>query len=336
MNKLTLTTFVLFFVSIFGVKAQNTDLFSYMEEHLTSEETSAIDRAKSSLKKGDLLDAQIKAEDKKNSKYFKKKNKKKAEKKSYEAKQLRIRQALEYEKAYVTIYDAYLEKVNACSFYYPEDKTAVDKLLTNAASDISMGGSKIDTYKKKSKKSLKKSVSYRKLKAGLSDATNYYVSAINKLIQAYSIYVDQEQKKKAEEEENRAWQNAESDNTINSYQSYLSAYQDGAHASEARRRIRNLEKIKASHRKITGTLIYRIQIAASRVPLPRWKLARIYRKTSEITKKNYDNWYKYSIGTFKKYEDAKDFLSNVDVTGAFVVAYVNGEKIDIKTAIAGQ
>ncbi len=336
MTKLSLTTFVLLCVFTFGLKAQNADLFSYMEEHLTSEETSSIDRAKSSLKKGDLLEARIKAEDSKNGKYFKKKNKKKAEKKSYEAKRLRIQQALDYEKAYTVIYNTYLDKVNACSFYYAEDKATVEDLLRNAASAVNMAGNEIDKYKKKSKSSLKKSVSYGKLKSNLQSAMDDYVAAINNLVKAYSLYVDQEQKKKDEEEENRVWQNAESDNTINSYKSYLNAYSDGAHASEARRRIKALETVEQANKKITGTLVYRVQIAASRVPLPRWKLARIYSRTSEVTKKHYDDWYKYSIGSFETYEDAKSFLSNVNVTGAFVVAYVDGEKIDIKVAINGQ
>ncbi len=338
MTKLRVITFALFFVYALGLKAQSTDLFAYMEEHLTSEETSAIDRAKSSLKKGDMLESKIKAEDRKNSKYFKKKKKKKAEKKSYEAKKLRIQQAIYYEKAYLAIYNTYLDKVNACSFYYPDDKSKVEQLLSDADQNVSAYGSEISFYKRKNKKELKKTVAYLKLKNSLKSALDGYVSSINNLITAYSIYIDQDKKKKAEEEENRAWENAESDNTINSYRSYLNAYSDGLHSDEARRRIRKLEKIQEeASRKITGNLIYRVQIAASRTPLPKWKLARIYRKTGAITKKHYNDWYKYSIGAFQKYEQAKDFLSNsVKVPGAFVVAYVDGEKIDIQAAIKGQ
>ncbi len=337
MNKIGLITLLMFV--FFSVKAQDSDLFSYMEEHLTAEETSSIDRAKSDLKKGDIFNAKIKAEDKKNAKYFKKKKKrKKAEKKSVAAKQMRIKQAVSYSKAYTAIYQTYLDKVNACSFYYAEDKTKVENLLAQAESNAEEATSTIDSYKKKSKKDLKKHVAYSKLQSNLKAAINNYVSAINNLIQAYSVHIDQEQKREAEQEENRVWQNAESDNTIHSYQSYLNVYRNGRYSAEANRRIRALEaKMREMARpKINGTLIYRVQIAASKKKLPRWKLARIYRKTSKITTKHYDDWYKYSLGSFSKYEEAKNYLNKINVSGAFVVAYVDGVKIDIKTAIENQ
>ncbi len=336
MNKISLITLFLFFA--FSLKAQEHDLFSYMEEHLTSEETSAIDRAKSDFRKAEILQPRIEEEDKKNSKYFKNKQRKKAEKKSYEAKRLRIEQAMQYKKAYIAMYDTYLGKIKSCSFYYPEDKKKVNELMEHAKSKVAAAVNTIESYDKKSKKHLKKLVYYKKLKNDLMSSVEALDVGVNDLIKAYSVYVNQEEKKLAEQEENRIWQNAESDGTINSYQSYLKVYPNGTYSAEAKRRVKLLEEKmqEMKKQKIYGSLYFSVQIAASRIELPKWKIARIYRKTAEITIKHYDDWYKYSVGEFKTYEEAKEFLAEINVSGAFVVAYVDDKKIDIQTAIDNQ
>ncbi|NJO89302.1 MAG: hypothetical protein HC831_10340 [Chloroflexia bacterium] len=81
MKKLTIITFLtlLGFVFAPNLFAQGTDLFSFMEEHLTSSEQEQLKRAKDNIAKGDKLESQIKEEDQKVQKYFTK-NKKKGEK----------------------------------------------------------------------------------------------------------------------------------------------------------------------------------------------------------------------------------------------------------------
>jgi hypothetical protein len=44
---------------------------------------------------------------------------------------------------------------------------------------------------------------------------------------------------------------------------------------------------------------------------------------------NEDNWYKYAIGEFPTYADAKRLKDNLNVPGAFVIAYLNGKRIKI-------
>jgi len=339
MKKLTIITFLLFFGFVYvpRLQAQGADLFSFMEEHLTADEQDQLQRAKDNLKKGDKLDSQIKAEDKKVQKYFSKK-KKKGEKKSVAVKELRIRQALYYEKAYALIYNVYSEKINGSTFIYEDDKAKANDLLDEALTDNAGAKRKMKAYKSVSPKDLKKSVQYNKLKSDLQGAMNLYISSINNLIDAYSVFLDQETKKQLEEEENRVWQNAESENTIYGYQTYLNDFPNGKYASQARSRMDDLEeaerkKKEEDARSLKGNLVYQVQIAASKKPLPKWKIAKFYKRTNEVTKKNYDGWHKYAIGSFTKYDDAKKFVKAVRVKGAFVVAYLNGEKIDIKEAI---
>jgi len=169
------------------------------------------------------------------------------------------------------------------------------------------------------------------------------ISAINKLIEAYSIYLDQESKRQLEEEEKRVWDNALSENTSLSFQNYLDEYPNGKYASDARQRVNNLEEEEERlaqeelerQRGLTGALVFEVQIAASRKQIPSWRLAKFYRAKDEIKMKHYDNWYKYSVGEFKSYEQAKSFVKTLKVRGAFVVAYKNNQKIDIKQAISG-
>jgi hypothetical protein len=338
MKKLTITLLILLgFVFAPNLYAQGTDLFSFMEEHLSPSEQDQLKRAKDNIAKGDKLESQIKEEDKKVQKYFSKK-KKKGEKKSVAVKELRIRQALYYEKAYALIYNVYSSKINGSSFIYEEDEAKANDMMDEALTDNAGAKRKMKAYKSVTPKDLKKDIEYSKLKSDLQGAMSLYISSINSLIEAYSVFLDQETKKQLEEEENRVWQNAESENTIYGYQTYLSDFPNGKYASQARSRISDLEeeekrKKDEASRNLKGNLEFQVQIAASKKPLPKWKIAKFYKRTNEVTTKNYDGWHKYAVGSFKKYEDAKNFVKAVKVKGAFVVAYLNGEKLDIKEAI---
>jgi hypothetical protein len=339
MKKLTIITLLslLGLFVTFDLKAQTEDLYSYMDQYLSSDEKDQVARAKSSFEKGDKLEQEIKEEDSKVDKYFSKKAKK-GEKKSVDAKTLRIKQALYYESGYVLLYNVYAEKVGGGVFVYEEDEARVNRLLEEALDDNANAKKKLKNYKSVTPKDLKKDVTYSKLKSDIQGMNNLYESSIKKLEEAYAIVVDQEQKKQLEEEENRVWQNAQSENTIHSYQSYLSDYPNGKYAAEARSLISDLEeqerqKLKDMKSRDLTNVVFQVQIAASKVKLPAYKLSRFYKRTNEIEEKHYDEWYKYSVGNFKTYEDAKAFVNVVKVKGAFVVAYRNGVKMDIREAI---
>ncbi len=338
-----LNTFIILFLLLFafqsGTSYAQEDVYSFMKEYLTSSESSQIEAAKKSIAKGNKMDAQIREADKKLEKYSKKK--KKLEKKATDAKFLRIKQALYYDKGYKSIYDVYNEKIANVQFIYEDDEARANDLLEEAATDISTAKRKLQTYRTVSEKDLKKKYSYSKIKSDMSSVVNTEIGAIKKVIEAYSIYLEQEQKRKLEQEEKRVWNNAQSENTILAYQSYLDEYPSGKYASSARQRISDLEEAarlakeqEEKTRSLAG-LKFEVQIAASKKVIPSWQLKRIYKGGQQIKQRNYDGWFKYSVGDFSSYQEAKSFARKIKVRGAFVVAYKNSQKIDIKEAISG-
>ncbi|MFN8255499.1 MAG: hypothetical protein U0W24_07415 [Bacteroidales bacterium] len=79
----------------------------------------------------------------------------------------------------------------------------------------------------------------------------------------------------------------------------------------------------------SGLVIYKVQIAASKIPLTKESLAGIYKENSLIQFEIDNNWYKYSVGYFTKYSEAQDFKNRIGVRGAFIVAYKDGKKVPI-------
>jgi len=339
MKKLSIIPLLIFLLSVFqinNVYAQD-DIYTFMEEHLTSSEKDQIDRAKSYIEKGDRLNSQISQAERKIKKH---KGKKKYEKKSVDAKTLRIKQALFYEKGLVGIYSVYGEKVATCVFLYDNDEKRVNDMQEEASDDFNSGKSKLKAYKKVSKKDLKKKVKHARLVSDLETSYSLKNSGIKKLIEAYGVYLEQETKRQLEEEEKRVWDNASSENSILAYNNYLSEYPSGKYASEARNNISDLEELAKKTKedeermRSMANIKFHVQLAASKKPLSKWKIKRFYKGSKQVVMKHYDVWYKYSIGEFNSYEEAHAFKKTIKVKGAFVVAYQNDRKInDINDAI---
>jgi len=83
----------------------------------------------------------------------------------------------------------------------------------------------------------------------------------------------------------------------------------------------------------TNELVFKVQIAASRNPMNNQLLNKRYQGSMTINKDKVRGWHKYSIGEFSNYEEAKNHKKQIDVEGAFVTAYKDGELLDIKDAI---
>ncbi len=91
--------------------------------------------------------------------------------------------------------------------------------------------------------------------------------------------------------------------------------------------------ISESVKKAEG-VVYKIQIAASKVPLPDWKLKRIYKGNMPITVEKDGIWYKYLIGLYNNYKDAWSAKKVSGVRGVFAVAYLNGQRLPDITEVA--
>jgi len=83
---------------------------------------------------------------------------------------------------------------------------------------------------------------------------------------------------------------------------------------------------------VSGTL-FRLQIAASRVPLDEGALKKIYKGSREIFMFEEDNWYKYAIGDFRSFFEANAVRRQCNVKGAFIAAYSDDSKLELRSAI---
>lgn len=84
-------------------------------------------------------------------------------------------------------------------------------------------------------------------------------------------------------------------------------------------------------KKSSASFSYKIQIIASREKLSQQAIQKIYPGKESIDVKFEDNLYKYSIGNFKSYKDAKLQVAANKVEGSFIVAYLNGKRIEAAT-----
>jgi hypothetical protein len=87
---------------------------------------------------------------------------------------------------------------------------------------------------------------------------------------------------------------------------------------------------------VEAGIYYRVQLAAThRIvdPLSNYKK---YNLDRPVLLEFHDGWYKYSIGSFAKYSDAKAYrdmlITNKRIRGAFIVAYQNGQRIEVRDA----
>ncbi len=329
--------FKFFIIGIFAVllfnpaKAQVVT-YSAAESLFNSEQTKVLEKAEKYIDKAEAKITKAEAIEKKYSK--KKKKKKKYDKKTWEAKKFRIQAEKDYLKAYQDASAVYSQIIVSANYYDNSDKTEAQGLNDDAVSLIEDADKKMSKYNKKigDKKYLKK-LSYSSVTGAASSARSLKESAYSKQTQALDIVLNQGRKKEADEKDNRAWATAQNINTIASYQDYIDSFPSGKFVSKARQMIRKLQAEKEKKKPVVSDYVFKVQIAASRSPLPKYELAGKYSNTSEIEKEYSGGYYKYRVKSFPTYSQAaafRDQLLRSTVPDAFVVAYdKNGNQVEV-------
>ncbi len=80
-------------------------------------------------------------------------------------------------------------------------------------------------------------------------------------------------------------------------------------------------------------LMFRVQIAASRVPLTREQLSGIYTDDYPVEMVEEEGWFKYQILGVRLFSDALRILRSARVKGAFIIAYDNGVMQNLYIAV---
>lgn len=81
-----------------------------------------------------------------------------------------------------------------------------------------------------------------------------------------------------------------------------------------------------------GEIIYRVQIAAAKMPITDEYIKTIYKGDKQVMEIREDEWYKYQIGKYKHFDDAADELKQTNVKRAFIVVYQDGNRISVQKA----
>lgn len=82
------------------------------------------------------------------------------------------------------------------------------------------------------------------------------------------------------------------------------------------------------------SIVFIVQIAAHTIPLQESYLKTIYRGKHIIQMIHEDRWYKYYLGPFKSLGDAQQILAMVGVKNAFIAAYEDKKRINLREAMA--
>lgn len=80
-------------------------------------------------------------------------------------------------------------------------------------------------------------------------------------------------------------------------------------------------------------VIFKVQIAAHTMPLSEEYLNLLYKGDIPIDMIYEENWYKYSIGRYKTFDEAEATLIEANIKKAFVVAYSEGKKMNTREAV---
>jgi biotin-(acetyl-CoA carboxylase) ligase len=342
MKLFKILTSVIFFLLFSGAVKSQEFIYTGIEGRLTDAQTSEIQKAETNIQKAEktideaeVIEAKYEALEKSN----KEKKRKKFDSKTYEAKKLRIDAEKKYQKAYEGIIAVYSDVITQSDFYYADDQKKASALNEEAVGLLKDAEDKMKEYNKITgdEKELK-NIRAKNLDGAISKSRALKEEALQKQFSALELILNQEVKKRADEEDRLAWENAVEENTIESFEEYIETFSKGKFVSQARDKIAKLKadiennvSQNASNSQNTG-LTFKVQIAASKRKLSNAKLLKYYSDVSKIESVYVGKYHKYRVGSFSSYKDALNFKNSLlsRVPDAFIVVFdKEGKQIEV-------
>jgi len=350
MKKLIYFLFAIFLS--FQLSAQNDPVDIYLPtSDLTDTELEIIEDAKDNITTASGMVTRADADYQQYKHLFNGNNrkKKKAEKKTVPAKRNLMNAGNYFTRGYQKLYDLYSAKLDGVVFQFQDDQATSDDLRAQAEDLFNEGKTVLDANKSFKDKQLKKTVKYQNLSSNIINGSNKEKEAVEKLAEALALYENQAQKQQDMlTQDNQAWQDALMENSISGFETYIQNYPNGLHVTEAEQKIEELrQKIAdAQNQQNNPDLVYHVQIAASKTALSTSTIkSRVFFTTENIELFEEDDargrhWYKYYIGSFSSYWDAHTYRKNMgrmkNGSKAFVIAFINGQKVEIGTALQAE
>jgi len=359
----TILCITAFTSQLINAQVNVSDQIQSIASQLENSDLEDIESATKAVDQANQMMEELVEEDKRIEKYFKKKEKK-GEKKSVDAKIYRIDASNLYYDGLSTVHDVLAKRLSFAIFEYPQDQAKVEDLKRQAADMVSTVKENLISFQGLSKKDLI-GLGYYTLISELESNVQMLLGAIDLLKDGYILWAAQAEKKQMDVEEENAWANAVNKNTIEAYQEYLSKYPKGKFKTEAENKIVELgekaRKADEEQRKrmeadaavaeaarlaeierqkreaelaaqqqvkepeIRG-LTYSVQIMAVYFKVDEEKLKTIYCGDKKIKERFEDGMYKYSIGEFESFNEAKEFRKTLKIP-SFIIAFHNGERI---------
>ncbi len=331
MKKILFLSFVLFSLVSNNVKSQDL-IYTEIDSELTEDQRSSLTKADDLIKRAEKSEKNAQEIEAKFQKFD---GKKKFEKKTWEAKQERISAEKNYEKAYNAVFEVYSDFISKASFYVKKDGDNANTLNAEADSKFQEAKTILSKYKGYDKSALKKLKS-KQISSDLGKSHNLKLEGIENQIKALKLYTKQSEKKKADQEDDLAWQDAKDVNTIASFNEYLNKFSSGKYIAQANKRIKELEelaiKVDNTKSKFVNTLgyVFKVQVAASPTQLSKSTVdLKSGKKKTEFSKSK--GFYKYRTGEFNNYKDAAKLRDEIMAytPGAFVVVFLKNKEVEV-------
>ena len=343
--KKILTTYI-FLTLLFGLFAQEPEysLYSEIKKQLSADQQNTLSIAENDIKTGDKLRSQANTLHQKaqtltqQAQNLKRRKRRKALKKAKQYEQQALNLYIESNKKYwngnTRIYKIYKQDLNKLAQKLSgQDKTDFMQLVNQANNSYSKGKTAMKIGLKQKDPKLQNQY--------FTKGVQLAKEAVELQQQAYSLYFDKTKPKpkpKISQTQTQVQKTkpAQTQTTTKPQQKVTQKQTQPAITqpyTQPKTVVKHTQQPAyqqppAYHPTQNQNVYFRVQIAASRVPLSARKLQQIYPGQVYYEYDQHDHYYKYlTIEKFATYQQADCFKQKIGVPGAFIVAYKNGQRV---------